>query len=99
MPKLRASTVSTNVVRVEVKDEQATSVNITSTGANMTPSYEFAQAMIDLKTEKLKDGMKGIVVGMTTIATAARVNITVIRDRFASPANRKGLQYVEVPNT
>lgn len=87
---LRATTASTAVVRVEVKDGADTSIDITSTGANLTPSYGQAMSMIEIRPSALNSTSGGFRVKISTMATALTVGLTVIRSGAYKPASLTG---------
>lgn len=87
---LLATTASTAIVRVEVKDGADTSIDITSTGANLTPAYGQAMSMVEIRPSALNSTSRGFRVNISTIATAVTMGITVIREPQEKPASLTG---------
>lgn len=96
---LRASSVSTAILRITVNDTASTDVNIASTGTNFAAVGERSQSIIDIKSEDLNSSSKYVRLAISSAATAVQVGITVVKVGMKNKPPVQVGQYVKTPTT
>lgn len=96
-PKLYATT-GASWIDIRVRDEESTSIAITSTGGGLTPSYLAAQALIEFSVAGLNSTSEYVGVVVSSASTAIRGCITLVRKDAYAPARAHG-QIVQDINT
>jgi len=85
---LTATTISTAVVRLTVNDSAiSTGFSLLSTGANVLPSQEKAQSIIEVLSEDLNATSQYVYAVVTTADTSVQFAVTVIKEgvRYQPP--------------
>jgi hypothetical protein len=78
---LIASTPSTLAVRINVSDSAvSTGFDALTTGANLAPSYEKSQSIIEVLAEDMNSSSKYAYLTISSAATSVQCAITVIKD-------------------
>ena len=87
---LVATTVSTAQLRVRVKDGSTTLNIVTSAASPISAAYEKSFTMVEVRPSNLNSTSRGIIVNVSTIATAVDCGLTVIREGAYKPAALQG---------